>query len=413
VHTQSSAFINVILVYSLLFVSGAHRYSMNPNGYLVLVFFLALAAWYLFTDRKISSQYLLYMMVFVSLLFLLSIYTNGSLSLQSLLATTMKFVLAYLILKTVGEKFVDTYINVMVFLAAVSLPGYLIDVFGLFDQVVTKLPAVGNMGYEGVLYIFRHGYHPDRNNSIFFEPGAYQGFINSALFLILFARPHFGSRRKWVYIVILIAALITASSTTGFIIFSLLFALFLYKSDLATRSQKVVTVGLIVVIVTVFAAQFREALVDKLDDYVNPTLINKGYSAGNRSFDLQTDLKIIQKHVFGLGYDEYKKEFSRINRVPITEGSSNGVTSMLANYGVPYGLFVLISYFWALRKLMGDLLLTTVAYIMFMMFLWGESYYQIAPISFAIIAAAFVFTPLPGNKAKQPRAEVQQQSRVA
>jgi len=413
VHTKNSPFINVILVYSLLFVSGAQRNSLDQNGYLVLVFFLALASWYMFTDRKISSQYLLYMTVFVSLLFLLSIYTSGSLSLQSLVATTMKFVLAYLILKTVGEDFVDTYINVLVFLAAVSLPGYFIDVFDLFDQVVTKLPAVGSYGYEGVLYIFRHSYHPYRNNSIFFEPGAYQGFLNSALFLILFARTHFGSRRKWVYIVILIAALITASSTTGFIIFSLLFALFLYKSDLATRSQKVVTVGLIMVIVTVFAAQFRETLVDKLDDYVNPTLEKKGYSAGNRSFDLQTDLKIIQKHVFGLGYDEYKKEFSRINRVPITEGSSNGVTSMLANYGVPYGLFILISYFWALRKLMGDLLLTTVAYIMFMMFLWGESFYQIAPISFAIIAAAFVFTQLPGNKAKQLRAGAQRQSGVA
>jgi len=86
---------------------------------------------------------------------------------------------------------------------------------------------------------------------------------------------------------------------------------------------------------------------------------------------------------------------------------------MLANYGVPYGLFVLISYFWAIRKLTGDLLLTTAAYTMFVLFLWGESFYQVAPISFAIIAAAFVFTPLPGNKEKQPRAGVQQQSRVA
>ena len=406
-HTQSSSYINVILVYSLLFVSGAHRYNLAQNEYLVLVFFTALAAWYLFTDRKISSQYLLYMTVFLSLLFLVSIYTSGSLSLQSTLATTVKFVLAYLILKAVGENFVGTYINVIVFLAAVSLLGYLIDVFDLFDQVVTKLPAVGSYGYEGVLYIFRHSYHPYRNNSIFFEPGAYQGFLNSALFLILFARTHFGNRRKWIYIVTLVAALITASSTTGFIIFAILFALFLYKSDLATRLQKIVTVGLIMVIVAVFSAQFREAVVHKLDDYMNPNLINKGYSAGNRSYDLQTDLKIIREHVFGLGYDEYKKEFSRVNRVGMHEGSSNGVTSMLANYGVPFGLFVLISYFWALQKLIGDLLLTTAAYTMFIMFLWGESFYQIAPISFSIIAAAFVFFPLVRDRQLHPEAGVE------
>ena len=174
-----------------------------------------------------------------------------------------------------------------------------------------------------------------------------------------------------------------------------------------------VTVGLIMAIVAVFASQFHESFVVKLDDYLNPDEMRKGYSAENRSFDLQTDLKIIQKHVFGLGFDEYKKEFSRINRVDIKEGSSNGVTSTFASYGVPYGLFIFISYFWALRKLTGDLLLATAAYTMFVMFLWGESFYRLAPISFAIIAAAFVFTPLPGNKEKQPRAGVQQQSRVA
>ena len=411
--TQSNAFTNIILVYSLIFVSGAHRYSLNQDKYLVLVFLMALAAWYLYTDRKISGQYLLYTTVFVSILFLLSIYTGGSLSLQSLIATTIKFVLAYFVLKTVGEKFVDTYTNVLVFLAAVSLPGYLTDVFHLFDQIVTRLPAVGRYGYEGMLYIFRHSYHPYRNNSIFFEPGAYQGFINSALFLLLFAKTSFSIRRKWIYIVILVAALITTNSTTGFVIFFLLFMLFLYKSDMVTRSKKMVTVGLIMVTVAAFSAQFHETLVVKINDYLNPDILRRGYSAENRSFDMQTDLKIIRKHVFGLGYDEYKKEFSRINKVSLKEGSSNGVTSMFACYGVPYGLFIFISYFWALRKLTGDLLLTTSAYTMFILFLWGESFYQIAPISFAIIAAAFVFTRQHGSsEVERSRTGVRQQSKV-
>ena len=397
----------------LLFVSGAHRYNLSQDTFIVVAFLVALSAWYFLTERKISGQYLLYLTVFVGLLFFLSIYTGGSLSLQSLIKTTMKFVLAYLVLRTVGDRFVETYVNVIVFLAAVSIAGYLTDLYQLFDPVIYRLPAVGQYGYEGFLYIFRHLYHPERNNSIFFEPGAYQGFLNSAIFLLLFAENGFSKRRIWLYISVLAVALATASSTTGFIIFTLIFLLFLFKSDLATRSQKTVAVGTIAVVVMVFAAQFHDALVVKLDDYLNPDPMRKGYSAENRSFDLQTDLEIIKNHVFGLGYDEYKKEFSRVNRVSIREGSSNGVTSMLANYGVPYGLFILGSYFWALRKLTGDFVLAGAAYTMFIMFLWGESYYQIAPVCFAIIAAPFVYSPLHAGGERRQAIQDRQQGGAA
>ena len=393
-YTCNSTFINVILVYLLLFVSGAERYNLAANKYLVLVFLVALAAWFLFTDRKISDRYLLYMTVFVGLLFSLSLYTGGSLSLQSLLATTMKFVLAYLILRTVGVEFAEIYIKVMVFLASISLFGYLSDAFHLFDGLISKLPPVGERGYEGILYTFRHVYHPYRNNSIFFEPGAYQAFLNTALFLLVFARTHFGKGRKWIYIIILLTALMTALSTTGFLIFSVLFTLFLYRSELASLSQKIISVGLIVVVAAVFAAQFHAILVKKLDDYVNPNVERKGWSAENRSFDAQTDIKIFKEHVFGLGHDKYTQEFRRFGgfEAQANEGSSNGITSMFAGYGLPFALFIFISYFWALRKLLDDNLLAIAAYLMFLMFLWGESYYRDSPISFAIIAAAFIFT---------------------
>ncbi|HEB87781.1 MAG TPA: hypothetical protein ENI68_12325 [Gammaproteobacteria bacterium] len=349
------------------------------------------------------------MTVFMGLLFSLSLYTGGSLSLQSIIATAMKFVLAYFILKTVGTRFVETYINVVVFLAAVSLIGYIIDVMHLFDGLIAKLPTVGEMGYEGVLYTFRHKYHPDRNNSIFFEPGAYQGFLNAALFLIVFARTGFANKKKWIYLTILTTALITTTSTTGFVIFSILYGLFLYKSKLASFSQKVVSIGLAILLTGLFAAKFHSVIVVKLDSYLNPSVARQGWSAENRSFDAKTDLKIFKKHVFGLGYEEYRKEFSAIGRVDATEGSSNGVTSMFANYGLPYALFIFASYYWALRRLLGEIFLTTAAYIMFILFLWGESYYQLAPISLSIIAAAFVYSRIPvKDKLQDGEGNVQQ-----
>ncbi len=390
-HTQNS-FINFVLVYLLLFVSGVDRYNQDQNKYFILVFLFSLGIWFLYTDRTINSKFLLFLTVFCGFLFSLSLYTGGSLSVASVINTTMKLLFAYLVLRTIGPSFTQIYIKMIVFLAAISLIGYSIDVFHLFDGLVTKLPRIsGGKGYEGFLYTFRHAYHPFRNNSIFFEPGAYQAFLNSGIFLIVFGRAKLTEKTKWIYIVILVAALATAGSTTGYLIFSVLFGLFLYRSDMATYSQKLFSVGSIIVVVTIFSAQFYSTLVVKMEDYLNPDEKRKGWSSENRSFDLQTDIMIIKSHIFGLGLDEYKKEFRIVGKLPDTEGSSNGVTSTLASYGVPFGLFIFGSYFYAIKVLSRDIVLSVSAFIMFVLFLWGESYYKLAPISLAIIAAAFAF----------------------
>jgi hypothetical protein len=390
-----------ILVYLLLFVSGTSRYEQAPDKLIILVFFISLAAWYLYTDRKISSAFLLYLTAFAVLLLLLSLYTGGSLSVESGIKSSIKLVLAYLILRTVGARFTEVYIKVVVFLAAISLIGNLIDVFNLLDSLVAKLPRVGNMGYEGFLYTFRHAYHPVRNNSIFFEPGAYQGFLNAAIFMVVFTKTGMSNGSKWKSLAILVAALATTGSTTGYLIFALLFTLYLYRSELATTKQKLFSIGLIVFVATIFSVQFYSTVVTKLSDYLDPDINRRGWSAENRSFDLQTDLIIIKKHVFGLGFDEYQKEFKYISgfKSDTREGSSNGVTSLLANYGLPFGVFIFVSYFLALRLMLKDMVLATTAYIMFLMFLWGESYYNLAPICLAIIAAAFVYQGAESNAA--------------
>jgi len=386
-----NAFVNILLVYLLLFVSGSSRYNLASDKLVVIILFVSVFMWYLYTDRKISSSFLLYLTTFIGLLFMLSLYTGGSLSVASAIKTSMNLLLAYLILRTVGKSFTEIYIRLVVFLAAISLFGYMVDMFQLFEGLVTGLPRVGDMGYEGFLYTFRHSFHPFRNNSIYFEPGAYQAFLNAAIFLIVFAKNGIRSRSKWIYIAILVAALATTRSTTGYLIFMVLFFLFLYKSDMATYMQKMFSVGLILIVATIYSAQFYSTLVVKLSDYFDPDETRKGWSAENRSFDVRTDFIIIKKHVFGLGYKKYNEEFRLIGRLDAAEGSSNGISSLLASYGLPFGLFVLVSYFWALKVMLNDVILATAAYIMLIMFLWGESYYKMAPITLAIVAAAFVF----------------------
>lgn len=394
--TRQAAFLNLFLVYVLLFVSGTWRYNLSPDKFLILAFLLVFVVWLLFSDRKVSDRFLIYTVVFCVLLIALHLYTKGSLTLGSIVSSTMKLLLAYLVIRTVGKHFVESYVKVIVFLAVFSLFGYFTDTFRVFDGVVRHLPRVGEMGYEGIFYLYRFPWHMERNNSIFYEPGAYQGFLNAALFILLFVETRFSVKKKLVFVFILVTTLITTFSTTGLLIFAVMIGLFLYRSELVTAAGKVKIVGILVVVVSVLASQFYSAVVVKVNEYLTAGEYDQDTSGKIRSTHAKTDLKIFSKHVFGVGQKTYSELFIVAGRFGPSGGtSSNGVTKTLAIYGLPFSFFIFGSFFWALQRMLNDIVLSTAAFGMLLMFVAGESYYMPSPIVFAIIAGAFVYRPAP------------------
>src|SRR5210317_2051923 len=101
----------MVLVYLLLFVSGSLLYNSANDKYLVIVFIVTMLTWFISSDRKINDRFILYACVFTGFLFIIYLYTDGGLSINSIIGTAMKLVLAYLILKMVGDRFVETYIK--------------------------------------------------------------------------------------------------------------------------------------------------------------------------------------------------------------------------------------------------------------------------------------------------------------
>ena len=386
--------VNVILVYLLMFTSGSMVFMRSDTEYLIAVIFMAVAAWYFFSDRRISEGFVLYVCLFTGFLFVIVLYTKGSLSVNTVISRTLQLVLAYFVLKTLGEKFIETYIKVIVFLAIVSLFGLLTDIFSLFDGVIRSLPQVNRRGdpaYEGILYLFRYSHQEGRNNSIFFEPGAYQGFLNAGLFMLLFLKTDFTVKKKWVYIGVLLTTLVTTGSTTGYLIFAVMFGLFVIKSDALPASGKMLLSAVVVIIGITFATRFEYVIVEKLGSYLSSESL---YDSRNlRSFDARIDLEIFKRNIFGVGFNEYVKKVSAIGLVGEGQTSSNGITSVLAIYGLPFWLFLFASYFLAFRRLLDGWLISVMSFGMLMMFFMGESYYVFRPICMAVIAGAFTCEP--------------------
>lgn len=378
----------MLLVYLLVFVSGSKRFMQSPDMFLILVFGISAVAWLLYSDRKISDRFILYVVIFTGFLLVINLYTGGSLSLSSVLGTVLKLLLAFLILKTVGDEFMLSYIKVIVLLAAISLFGYLIDSYNLFAGLVRTLPRVGQEGYEGFFYLFGFRNHIERNNSIFYEPGAYQIFLNSALFMLFFAGTGINKRRLWLYTIVLVTTLLSTFSTTGFLIFAVVFALFLLRSNVLDYKGKTVLVGVLAAAALMFAAQFQHTVFEKLNDYLDIEHIAD--SSNLRSFDPLIDMQIFRRHVFGAGHDRYLALFSQLGLVSDGHTSSNGITRMFAIYGLPFSLFLFGSYLWAFRRLLDGFLMSTAAFGMLVMVFIGESYYLFTPVCLAIIVAPFI-----------------------
>ena len=226
---RREVYVNYIMVYLLLFTSGSLRYFQSPDKFLILTFIASVLMWILFTERKINKGFILYVVMFSGFQLIINLYTEGGLSLSSIISTSMRLILAYLVLKIVGRDFAATYVRLIVLLAVASLFGYLSDTFGLFGNLIRMLPRLDDAGYGGFLYLFQFQHHIGRNNSIFFEPGAYQAFLNAGLFLLFFVKMEFSLKRQRIYISILLATLLTTFSTTGFLIFAIICQFILYS----------------------------------------------------------------------------------------------------------------------------------------------------------------------------------------
>ncbi len=364
------------------------------DKYLILVFAASFITW-LISDRCINNRFVVYIAGFSGFLVLIHFYTGGSLEFSSVIGTTLKLVIAYLIIKTVGDRFIGTYINVIVFLAAISLLGYSLDQLSPFNDLVTvlyKLKGIegeGGPGYEGIFYLFSFQAHLERNNSIFYEPGAYQIFLNTALFILFFVKTNLRRNRQWLYILVLILTLATTRSTTGYLIFLVMLVFVLTKSEILSGSGKAILASVILLAVAVLSAQFQKVIFEKIQDYLDVADITD--QSNLRSFDLLVDLEIIKKHVFGVGHKEYSRQVSAIGKIKEGQATSNGVTMALAVYGLPFSLFLFVSYYLSFRRLLGPGVLSLVAFVLLLIVLVGESYYLMVPYTLAIIAGAFVY----------------------
>jgi hypothetical protein len=170
-----------------------------------------------------------------------------------------------------------------------------------------------------------------RNSGPFWEPGAFQGFINICLVLL----PMRQWRQKRFRVAVLFVALLSTLSTTGYITFFILFALKIAFEKREGSRIIASAVGLFVIVLGILAYQNLDFLGKKIADELEFTVENKGSFNPSRSGAFLFDLPYIEKHPFignGFAAETRFSDNPELWASPI--GHGNGFSGFLAAMGV-------------------------------------------------------------------------------
>lgn len=223
-----------LLVLILIVSSGNPLFVLSPHVRELYIGTAFLLIW--FKRGRVMLPYIKYSVPFIFIsLFQMLLFPDYSLS--SGVFLLLKIFIGALIMIEVGRKFAKIYVDIMVLIAVISIPLF------FYNEYVGFIPGIPftDIGTSLAVYtqLFTdYGGFIHRNAGMFWEPGAYQGYLNFAiLFYLLMSNGATRIFSNWKFVVLLIA-LFTTKSTTGYAVLAFIifyYSLYYYRGQTAVK----------------------------------------------------------------------------------------------------------------------------------------------------------------------------------
>lgn len=365
-------------VFLLLFISGnplISEYSFLEYRNVVLATILIIYSAY--KKRKIINNDSKVMYMVISIIFLFQIVSLHYFSYPAAINFLATATCGILIVRIVDSGFKNAYLHVMYLLCAISLVGQLLYMIGLYPGIsinngnFTSL-IVHNVKIRGFLLTGESSF---RNSGMFWEPGAFHGYIMLTFLMYLDNIKELWEVHKKKCVVIILAIISTFSTTAyialGFLV--LYIVLSFYKNILLK-----LLLGISVVIGSLYMYNHSEFLGEKIDNEME--VIEDGYISVGRLGSAAIDFHYIKKHPI-LGNSLHNQTrysdhlwFDRIRSF------SNGFTDIIAKMGILFILMYLSIIYknWHTKKLDKFFVL-----LMIIISLQGECFFNY-PLYFAL-----------------------------
>ncbi len=337
-----------VYLYTFLFVamSGNPLFSISDDTskYVFIAFVLVLVAKH-HTYFNLNKGIVYYrFFAFYVLIFLFQKLVLGFVSFPSTIAFMARITLGYIIIRYVGHNFKYAFFQIMFIVSLISLFGFMWNFLGKNIPYIYYTPAAdiySDNSSRNIIFYNQHG-SGGRNSGMFWEPGAFACYICLTFLFYLGHIRTLLKLHKWKVIIILIA-LITTFSTTGYIVLFIIGIATIYieykKKYGAFVLPILITFGLIAYI----TYQNTEFMKDKMDHQVEAaSQRDQGEFAPDRMSAFLFDLHYIGKHpLVGNGFHTTTRFADHPSLQKENLGHGNGFSDFLASMGILSFLFYL------------------------------------------------------------------------
>lgn len=260
----------------------------------------------------------------------------------------IRLFIGYAVIRLVGD-FPRFYVLAMVGLAVMSLFFYIpylmlnaagISAEGLITGLSTSLHTI-NLSCRRPLFLhtFMGSYSP-RNAGMFWEPGAFAGYLSLAMVFLAIIKERLSRRAYTYYLIILSIALLTTLSTTGYIVYPLI--LLLHYGGTMQAKKKIsakIMLTLYIVLPLIIAGSFiaynkLPFLREKIEGQMYVLDMREGRWHRGRMGSIVFDWEYIkQRPLTGWGLHS-KTRYSLHPGMESSEGMGNGFSDFIAKFGI-------------------------------------------------------------------------------
>lgn len=251
-----------------------------------------------------------------------------------------KFFIAFIISCILGAKFRYAYLRAITFTAAVSLVFFTIFYLtgwntGLQIERNTSIliynHVEGNLDYDGTI----------RNSGMFWEPGAFQGYINLVPLMFINELKQLWKQERRSCIILLLA-LITTFSTTGYLVL-----MFIIGSAFIKETKNVVLkvfVGAAIVAGVIYSVTSLDFLGEKMQgQFENAAMLESGDFSWSRFGAAVVDsYEIARSPITGNGF-MMEARYPKLG--DLMSGSGNGFTGAVNAFGIIAILFYIMNLY--------------------------------------------------------------------
>ncbi|GAA4457299.1 hypothetical protein GCM10023189_27780 [Nibrella saemangeumensis] len=343
-----------VLAYGLVAITGI-EYFYRSQEFSILLF---LIAGFIVLTRNVTTTVrpLRIIVAFFLLELVQALYFNNFVF-TSLLSLLVKLFLIYFVVQICGIRLIKYYTDIMYVSALLALPIYFLTfipaVEGFLIENVAEVffkPffALGKSLYETSSNIIIYTFNPYakeviiRNSGPFWEPGAFAVFLNLALIFNLAYRKTLLNRQNNLFII----SIITTFSTAGYVTLFIILIGYVLTSQSIGRGVKAFYVTLLL-FGAISAYDEFAFLGSKIQENISLAKEDNTSRFGSAYLDI---IDIIKNPLIGYGRRSENRFGQLAKSLDASIHRNNGVTFLMATYGVPAAILYFITLFAFVRR---------------------------------------------------------------